>query len=98
MYVRYKAICFPVLVYPSNFTDGETEAPVGRRILMEFSFDGCPMSLLLRLWWETLGKGNEPAASVCRHPWSAALSSVFIKYHRLSDPLLFLKGKSSQLK
>lgn len=47
MYVRYKAICFPVLVYPSNFTDGETEAPVGRRILMEFSFDGCPMSLSL---------------------------------------------------
>jgi len=32
MYVRYKAICFPVLVYPSNFTDGETDAPVGRTI------------------------------------------------------------------
>lgn len=97
MYVRYKAICFPVLVYPSNFTYGETEAPVGRRILMEFSFDGCPMSLSL---WDCGGrqKGNEPAASVCCHPWFAALSSVFTKYYRFSDPLLFLKGKSSQLK
>lgn len=48
IYVRYIPLCFPILVYPPNFTDGETEAPVGGRSLMEVSFSGCPMSLLFR--------------------------------------------------
>lgn len=50
IYVRYIPLCFPILVYPPNFTDGETEAPVGGRSLMEVSFSSCPMSLLFRDW------------------------------------------------
>lgn len=45
--VRSEPLCGPDRVYLPNFTYGKTEAPVGRRKLMEVSLTGCPMSPLL---------------------------------------------------
>lgn len=96
MYVRYVPICLPILVYPPNFRDGETEAPVGGRNLMEVSFGGCPMSLFSETVVETLGGSNEPA-SCLPSPLGCSTSSVGENI-TVSDALVFLKGKLSEFK
>lgn len=97
MYVRYVPICFPILVYPPNFRDGETEAPVGGRNLMEVSFGGCPMSLFSETVVETLGGSNEPGF----------LSAVTLglqhqlgwgKYHSFRCTCIFKRLKNTEFK
>lgn len=91
MYVRCVPICFLILVYLPHFRDGETEAPVGGKNLMEVSFGGCPMSLFSGTAVETLDGSNEPGF----------LSAVTLglqhqlswgKYHSLRCTCIF-KGK-----